>query len=100
MSLTTNEGIAYVLSTPEFCLMKPFFYSCMTIHETSSMKVLHTIDWSWYDEDLKMPMDQVFTISSYEATMTWGTYHRAYKKNLILFNLHMFDKKTKEHQWF
>ncbi len=56
MLLVTNEGILYALHTPtssiKLHLVKPSFYSFMKIHETTFMKVLHTMDLSWCDADL------------------------------------------------
>ncbi len=96
MSLTTNEDIACVLSTPEFCLIKPFFYSCMIIHETSSMKVLHTIDWSWYDEDLKWKWTKFSQYLHMKPPWREAPTIELIKKRLIICNLHMFDEEQKD----
>ncbi len=95
MSLRTNKDIAYILSTPKFCLMKPFFYSGLTINETSAMKVLHTIDWSWYDEDLKWWWTKFSQYLHMKPQWHDAPTTKLIKKRLILCNLDMFDEKQK-----
>lgn len=47
MLSTTYESIAYALCNhlpPKLCLIKPSFYPFLNIHETTFMRVLHTMN--------------------------------------------------------